>query len=150
MPPRSSSAQNAAQAKAVARRRRVPAPDAQDGAIGAGGTSALVVIAKYVFGQNVPLELVAALAPFLSWGFSYAVAGAKHWHRNWRAARVERDYERDYEDFMRDPSIPEALKEEARARRQTRRLQRLTETEQVIMLWHTQRMASLSVSSSDG
>ena len=139
-------------AKPRGAQRRVPAPTAQDGALGAGGTSALVVISNYVFsvvGAKIPAEVLAAVAPFFTLGLTYLLAVVKHWNGRRRERDEIREYEREVDDLINNMNISEEIKQQLKADREKILLLKIEEKRHRIMFRHTEIVSALNASSSE-
>ena len=129
--------------------KRVPAPTHQDGALGAGTSSGLLVIANYVFGHQLPKEVVAAAAPFVCLGFTYLVAGARHFLGVREQRKEQKDYERAVRDLLLDQTISDAVKKQMRVELEEVRLLTIEAKRQKIIARHESIMASTGSSDSN-
>jgi hypothetical protein len=129
--------------------KRVPSPTPQDGALGAGGTSALVVLANYVFRGQIPAEVIAAAAPFISFGVIYFVAAAKHYEKVRRERNDVEEYERDVLRLLEDDSISAENKERLKAHLEEFRLLQLDAKRRTLVARLEETMSAVTASASN-
>jgi hypothetical protein len=94
-----------------------PTPTNQDGALGAGGTSALGVLVSYMFGDHLPAPVIAAAAPFVSFSLTYLVAATNHWRKNNRRKKDELEYNAAVQAILDNPEIDTNIKDRIKEQR---------------------------------
>ena len=135
--------------KSATASKRGPVPSRQDGALGAGGTSALVVICNYLFGAKVPAEVVAAAAPFIALGFAFCLALFKHYRSQKIEAKDDEEYERDIKRILEDNSFSNEAKEQLKVEWEEMRLLKIREKRLKIIARYSETVSTLNASSSE-
>jgi hypothetical protein len=125
-------------------KRKVPSTH-QEGALGAGGTSALIVVARHLW-PEMPPDLLSAGSFFISLGFIYVWAVIK---RSTDARREKKDleeYEQALDDMLRDERISEDKKKLLKARWEEIRILRVEAKERRVIARHEEIISSVSTS----
>jgi hypothetical protein len=125
-------------------KRKLPSAH-QEGALGAGGTSALIVIARHLW-PDMPPDLLSAGSFFTSLGFIYIWAVIKRSADARRERKELEDYEKALDDMLRDDRISEDKKKELKARWEEIRILRVEAKEQRVISRHEEIIASVSTS----
>lgn len=128
------------------RRKGIPDLSAQDGVLGAGTVSSLLVIWQYAMGQKIPTELAGAITPFASLAISYCLAFGKQFYNDQKQQRAKRKYERGVLRILRDAEVSEETKAKVKKEWEEFGYIDLTVQRQQII----ESMAVVSASVSDG
>jgi hypothetical protein len=82
----------------------------QDGVLGAGGTSILIVLGRYIFGDRLPADAIAPLAPFLSFALIFLVVVVKQF-------LIRLVHDREIRKILNDKDVSDAIKNRLKRKR---------------------------------